>query len=108
MHSTPCRGIPDVRLAHCAPSGSRILAHLDGFGVDAEHGLQAVNGLGYPPADFFPGGSREFSAVVELPAADKVRDDIGALFLQSAEEIILTVNAEGLCHEGKGYDFQVR
>ena len=91
----------EVPSAHGAPACPRIPAYLDGFGVNAEHGLSTVNGLGYPLADGFPKGTCEF------PAADKIDNGVGAFLLQPVEETILTVNTEGLDREGKCNGFNI-
>ena len=97
----------NVRLSHGTPLGSCILAHFDGFGVNAEDRLSAIDGLGYPLTDFLPKGAGELSASIELPAADEIGDGIGAFLHQPVEEINLAVDAERFSCEGKGDHFNI-
>ena len=103
----PGWGMVHVSLAHRAPFGTCVLAHLDGLGVDAEDKLSCVNGLCYSLTDVLAKQTSLLPTLIELPASYKIRNGVRTLSAQTGKEIVLAVNAECFRRDGKCHYLQV-
>lgn len=95
-------------LSHGTACGSCILADFDKLGVNAEHILFPVHGRCDVLSDFFAKDIGLFASLVILTPRYEVWDLVGALILQTMDQVVLTVYAEGLSRGGKCDDFQIR
>ena len=93
--------------AHRAPFGTRVLAHLDGLGVDAEDKFSCVNGLCNSLADVLAKQAGQLPALIELPTGNKIGNRLRALSPQTGKEIVLAVDTECFRCDGKCHDLQV-
>lgn len=96
-----------ISLAHRASFGTCVLAHLDRLGVNAENKFSAVNGLCDGLTDVLSKQAGQLPALIELPAGDKIWNCVRTLFDQAGKEIVLTVNTECFCRDGKCHDLQI-
>ena len=103
----PRWGMVYISLPHRASLSTCILAHLDRFGVNAEHKLSSVNGLGYGLANVLAKQTGQLPTLIELPTGDKIRNSVGTLAAQTGKEIILAVNTECLRCDGECNNLQV-
>ena len=105
---SPCRCVFYISLAHCTPTGSCILAYLYRFGVNAEDRLAAIYCFGNGLANLLAKISGLFATLVELTAGYEVGDSTRTLCVQTVEEIVLAVNTECLCRNGKCNHLYIR
>ena len=84
-----------------------VLAHLDGLGVDAEDKLSCVNGLCYSLTDVLAKQHGLLTALVVLATGNQVWDGSRTFRVQPIEEVVLTVDTECLCCDGKCHYLQV-
>lgn len=96
-----------IRLAHGTSFGTCVLAHLDRLGINAEHKLSAVKGLGYGLSNVLAKQAGQFPALIELPAGNKVGNGVRTLNAQTGKEIVLAVDTECLSSDGKCHNLQV-
>lgn len=96
-----------ICLAHRASFGTSVLAHLDRLGVNAEHKLSAVHSLCYGFTDVLAKQAGQLPALIKLTTGYKIRNGVGTLAAQTSKEIVLTVDTECFCRDGKCHDLQV-
>ena len=96
-----------ISLAHRASFGACVLAHLDRLGVNAEHKLSAVNSLCNGLTDILAKLTSQLPALIELTAGYKIWNRVRILSAQTGKEIVLTVNTECFCRDGKCHNLQV-
>lgn len=87
--------------------GTRVLAHLDRLRIDAEDILASVNSLGNGLTDAFSKRHRLLAPLVVLPTGNQVWNGSRALGVQPVEEVVLAVDTERLCCNGKSHHLQV-
>ena len=95
-----------ICLSHRASFGTSVLVHLDRLGVYAEHKLSAVNRLCNGLADILAKLTSQLSALIELTAGYKIWNRVRTLSAQTDKEIVLTVDTECLCRDGKCHNLQ--
>ena len=96
-----------IILSHLTPVGTCVLAHFDRLGIDAEYILASVDSLSNGLTDTFAKQHGLLTALVILPTGNQVWNGSRALRVQPREEVVLTVDTECLCCDGKCYHLQV-
>ena len=93
--------------SHLTSVGKRVLALLDRRGIDAEDILASVNSLSNGLADAFAKRIRLRTMLVVLPTGNRFWNGSRALGVQPVEEVVLAVDTEYLCRNGKSHHLQV-
>ena len=93
--------------SHLTSAGTRVLAHLDRFGIDAEDILASVNSLSNGLTNAFSKRHRLLAPLVVLPTGNQVWNGSRTLGVQPVEEVVLAVETECLCCNGKSHHLQV-
>ena len=96
-----------VILSPLTPVGTCILADLYRLGVNTEDRLSSSCRLGYGLTDILAKHHGFHAALVVLPMRNQVWNDTWAFCIQSLEKIILTVNTQCLCCEGKSHHLPI-
>ena len=93
--------------SHLAPAGTGILADLYRLGVDTEDILASVDSLSNGLTDAFSKQHRLLATPVVLPAGNQVWNGSRTLGVQPLEEVVLAINTQCLCRDGKSHHLQI-
>ena len=90
-----------VVLTHLTPVGTGILTDLYRLRVYAEDVFASIYLFGYGFTNIFTEQHGFLAALVVLPTTDQVGNDTRAFSIQPLEEVVLTINTQCLCRDGK-------
>ena len=96
-----------VVLSHLTPVGTGILADLYRLGVNAEDGLATIYCLGYGLTDILAKHHGLLATLVVLPTCNQVGNGSRTFRVQPLEEVVLAVNTQCLCCDGKCHHLQI-
>ena len=96
-----------VILSHLTPVGTGILADLYRLGVNAEDGLATIYRLGYGLTDILAKHHGLLTTLVVLPTRYQVGNGSRTFRVQPLEEVVLAVNTQCLCCNGKCHHLQI-
>ena len=96
-----------VVLPHLTPVGTCILADLYRLGVNTEDSLSCIYRLGYGLTDILAKHHGFLATLVVLPTRNQVGNGSRAFRVQPLEEVVLAVNTQCLCCDGKCHHLQI-
>ena len=96
-----------VVLPHLTPVGMCILADLYRLGVNTEDSLSSIYRLGYGLTDILAKHHGFLATLVVLPTRNQVGNGSRAFRVQPLEEVVLAVNTQCLCCDGKCHHLQI-
>lgn len=96
-----------VIISHCAPLSTCVLTDPYRFGVYAEDKFTPVHDLGNGFAYLLSKSHGQLATLVILSATYQIGDSVGALFVHTIEKIVLAVDTERLCCDGKCNHLQI-
>ena len=112
VHILRCTVAPGRRMlyvifSHLTPVGTCILADLYRLGINTEDSLTAIYRLGYGLADILTKYHSLLATLVVLPTRNQIGNGTGTFRAQPLEEVILTVDTQCLCCDGKCHHLQI-
>ena len=96
-----------IVLSHLTPVGACILANLYGHGVNTEYGLSSIYRLGYGLTNVLTKHHGFLATLVVLPARNQVGNGSRTFRVQPLEEVVLAVDTQCLCCDGKSHHLQI-
>ena len=96
-----------VILSHLTPVGACILANLYRLGVNTEDRLSSIYRLGYGLTDILTKHHGLLATLVVLPARNQVWNGSRAFRVQPSEKVVLAVDTQCLCCDGKCHHLQI-